>query len=238
MTKQNNSFTHILFNILIPVLILNKGHKYGLDAKFSVVLALSFPLFFTIKSLVKSKKIDFISLLGLLNVLVSGFLTLLALGGLWFAAKEAAFPLLIGGFVLGSSYTNKPFFQTLILNPTAFNLEKLQLKLDSAGKKQEFLKLMKHLTQYLSFSFLLSAVLNFGLAIYIFKPLSDSLSQTQKQELLNEQLSQMTLYSLGVILIPSMLFLGTLLYYSFKKITALTGLTTDELLINNSTSVK
>ena len=72
MQKQENSFSHILFSILIPVLILNKGHKYGLDARAAVVLALSFPLFFTLKSLIKSKKVDFISLLGLVNVMISG----------------------------------------------------------------------------------------------------------------------------------------------------------------------
>ena len=112
MQKQQNSFTNILFNILIPVLILNKGHKYGLDAKASVVIALAFPLFFTVKSLVQEKKFDFVSLLGLLNVLISGVLTLLTLGGIWFAVKEAAFPLLIGCFVLASSFTKNPFFQS------------------------------------------------------------------------------------------------------------------------------
>ena len=52
----------------------------------------------------------------------------------------------------------------------------------------------------------------------------------QKQELLNEQLSKMTLYSLGVILVPSMIFLGALLFYSFKKINDLTGLSAEDLL--------
>lgn len=230
MQKQQNSFTHILFSILIPVLILNKGHKYGLDAKLSVIAALSFPLFLTVKSLVQSKKIDFVSLLGLLNVLFSGALTLLTLGGIWFALKEAAFPLLIGCFVLGSSFTKSPFFQSLFLNPKTFDIEKVEARLDNDSKKKDFLNLMKFLTQLLSLSFLLSAFLNFVLAIYIFTPLSAELTEIQKQELLNEQLSQMTLYSLGVILVPSMIFLGALLFYSFKKIHALTGLTAEDLL--------
>ena len=89
---------------------------------------------------------------------------------------------------------------------------------------------MQHLTQLLSISFLLSAILNFVLAIYIFTPLAQGLSESQKQEVLNEQLSQMTLYSLGVILVPSMVFLGALIFYAFKKINAITGLTTEELL--------
>ena len=232
MQKQQNSFSHILFSILIPVLILNKGHKYGLDAKIAVIVALSFPLFFTAKSLVQNKKVDFISLLGLVNVLISGILTLLTLGGIWFAFKEAAFPLLIGGFVLASSYTKNPFFQSLFLNPNTFDIQKVEEKLDTDKKKSEFFTLMKHLTRWLSLSFLLSATLNFVLAIYIFTPLPETFSDGQKQELLNEQLSQMTLYSLGVILVPSMIFLGTLLFYSFRKINLLTGLTTDELLKN------
>lgn len=230
MQKQENNFSHILFSILIPVIILNKAHKFGLDAKYAVVLALSFPLFFTLKSLITSKKTDFISLLGLLNVLVSGALTLLTLGGIWFALKEASFPLLIGCFVLLSSFTQKPFFQTLFLNPATFDIEKVESRLDNETKQQNFFYLMKILTRWLSLSFLLSALLNFLLAIRIFTPLSDSLSEVQKQELLNEQLSQMTLYSLAVILIPSMIFLGGLLYYSFKKINEITGLTADDLL--------
>lgn len=233
MQKQQNSFSHILFNILIPVIILNKGHKYGMDAKMSVVVALSFPLFFSIKSLVKEKKVDFVSLLGLMNVLISGVLTLLTLGGIWFAVKEAAFPLLIGAFVFGSSFTKSPFFQTLFLNPTTFHTDKVEERLDTEDKRKDFGVLMRHLTKLLSISFLLSAALNFFLAIYIFTPLAESLSELQKQEALNEQLSQMTLYSMVVILVPSMIFLASLIFYAFKKIHGITGLTTDELLKSN-----
>ncbi len=230
MQKQQNSFTHILFNILIPIIILNKGHKYGLDAKVSLLIALSFPLFFTLKSLLKDKKIDFISLLGLINVLVSGVFTLMTLDGMWFAIKEAAFPLLIGGFVLGSSFTKKPFFQTVFLNPSTFNTQKVDDTLNTEEKKLDFFNLMKQLTRWLSVSFLLSSILNFVLAIYIFKPLAAILTENEKQELLNEQLSQMHLYSLGVILVPSMLFLGSLIYFAFKKINQITGLTTEDLI--------
>lgn len=233
MMQKENSFSHILFNILIPVIILNKGHKIGLDPRAGVLLALSFPLFFTLKSWFFSKKINFISLLGLLNVLVSGTLTLLALGGIWFAIKEAAFPLLIGAFVLGSSWTSKPFFQTLFMNPSTFDVDKVNSRLDTDEKRTTFFQLMIKATKLLSLSFLMSAVLNFVLAIRIFTPLAETLTEAQKQELINEQLSYMTIYSLGVILLPSMIFLGALLYYTFKKIKDLTGLSADELVLKN-----
>ncbi len=230
MQKQQNSFSHILYNILIPIIILNQGHKFGLNAKVSLLLALSFPLFFTLRAFIKDKKIDFISLLGLLNVLVSGIFTLMTLEGMWFAIKEAAFPLLIGSFVLGSSFTKKPFFETVFLNPTTFNVDKVEARLISPEKKNEFFLLMKLLTRWLSISFLLSSILNFGLALYVFTPLSETLTESEKQEVLNEQLSRMHLYSLGVILVPSMIFLGTLIYFAFKRINHITGLTTDELI--------
>jgi intracellular septation protein A len=233
MNKKENSFSSILFNILIPVLILNKGHKYGLPPHYGVLIALSFPLFFTLKTWIQSQKINFVSLLGLLNVVVSGTLTLLALGGMWFAVKEAAFPLLIGAFVLGSSWTQKPFFQTLFMNPSTFDTAKVDSKLETQEKKLQFLKLMKKATVFLSISFLMSAALNFILAIQIFTPFAENLSDLQKQEILNEQLSRMTLYSLVVILVPSMIFLGTLLFYTFKKINEITGLTTDDLLLKS-----
>ncbi len=229
--QKNESFSNIIFNIIIPVLILNKGHAIGLEPHYAVILALSFPLFFALKSLRQSKKINYIALLGLTNVLVSGTLTLLALGGIWFAIKEAAFPLLIGAFVFISSFSKKPFFKTLFMNPTTFDLEKIQSRLDTIEKKISFDLLMKQTTQWLSLSFLTSGILNFILSLRIFTPLPETLTHSEKQALLNQQLSHMTALSMGVILLPSILFLGGIMYFTFKKINRITGLTTDDLII-------
>lgn len=231
MDQKETGFSHILFNIIIPVIILNKGHKWGLAPQWGVIAALSFPLFFSLKSWFQSHKINFVSILGMLNVLVSGGLTLMALGGIWFAIKEATFPLLIGIFVFGSSWSKKPFFQTLFMNPNTFDVQKVKNKLETEEKQKNFAELMKKATLLLSISFLMSAVLNFVLALKIFTPLAETLTEIQKQELLNEQLSQMTLYSMVVILVPSMVFLGSLLFYTFKKIHQITGLSTDDLLL-------
>jgi hypothetical protein len=229
--SNSSSFSNIIFNIFIPVMILNKGTKFGLTAVQAVLLALSFPLFFGLYSIIKEKKINYIALLGLANILVSGTLSILALGGIWFAVKEALFPLLIGGFVLGSSFTKSPFFKTLFLNPAAFNVTKIEEKLDTSDKKNTFELLMKHSTQWLSSSFLISAALNFILSLYIFTPLPEALSITEKQELLSKQLGQMTLYSMPMILVPMMIFVGLILYFAFKKTSSLTGLTMDDLFI-------
>ncbi len=232
-TKPDSSqgFANIFFSVLIPVLILNKGSKYGLTPIQSLVIALTFPLMFGLYSLIKEKKMNYIALLGLLNVLSSGVLTVLALGGIWFAIKEAVFPLLIGVFVYFSSFTTKPFFQSMFLNPAAFDVKRLWESLDSLEKKSQFAVTMKKATQGLSLSFLLSAILNFFLAFVIFKPLPEQLTETEKQDLLNMQLSQMTMYSFVVIMIPILIVVSAVLYMAFKKTTQITGLKLEDLMV-------
>lgn len=233
--NPNNSFTHILINIILPVFILNKGSKWGLTPTNALVIALALPLLSGIYSIFKNKKMDFISLLGLLNILISGTLSLMALGGIWFAIKEALFPLLIGVFVLFSSFGDSPFFESLFLNPNAFDVDKIQQKITETNRQADFDKLMQKSTQLLSLSFLMSALLNFFLALKIFTPLQETLSTEEKQNLLNQQLGQMTMYSMIVILVPSIIFLGAILFYTFKKMTALTGLSTNDLFIQEKT---
>jgi len=229
---QQNGFLNIFINILIPVMILNKGSKFNLTPQLTVIIALSFPLIYGLYSLAKTRKVNFISLLGLINILVSGTLTILALGGIWFAIKEAFFPLLIGVFVFLSSFGKNPFFESLFLNPAAFQVDKINLIITERKVEKDFQNLIVESTRWLSLSFLMSAILNFALALYVFKPIDDSLPLETRQTILNEQLGQMTLYSTMVILIPSVLFLGAILYFAFKKIKQITGLELDDLFVN------
>lgn len=233
-TSNNTGFWHIIVNIILPVYILNKGAKFGLTPQNALILALSLPLCSGLYSVYKNKKMDFVSLLGLLNILISGTLSLMALGGIWFAVKEALFPLLIGIFVLFSSFGKNPFFETLFLNPNAFDVDRIKEKIQTSDKETDFKILMKQATQFLSLSFLMSAVLNFILAMNIFIPLADSMTTEEKQNALNQQLGEMTLYSAIVILLPSIIFLGAILYYTFKRLTALTGLTTNDLFLKEN----
>lgn len=219
--QHENPWLNLVFNIAIPVLILNKAGSY-IGAGFALALAIFFPLAFGLLDLRKSHKINWISVLGLFNVIFTGGLALLGKTGLWFAFKEAAFPLLIGAFVWFSAFTQKPALSFFILRPQVFNLEKMNHQLNTDEKKQSFNLLMKRATQLLSFSFLVSAALNFGLAAFIFKPIDPSLQAEAQSQVLNEQIAQMTQWSFVVILVPSLIILvGIMLYFSrqFKKIT-------------------
>lgn len=229
MQKRENPFLNLLFNIVIPVLVLNKGSQY-LSPQWTLIVALAFPVSYGLWDFIKMKKANYLSLLGILNVLLTGGLALLQLEGNWFPVKEAAFPALIGLFVFASSFSKKPFIKALFLNPQMINHDLLLQKVKESQKESEFEKLLKNSTLLLSLSFLLSATLNFLLAQHIFSNLNPSLSPDEKSVLLNGQIAEMTKWSFVVILVPSILFLLGIFAYLLKGIHRLTGLKTEDII--------
>lgn len=228
--KPENALLNILFNIVIPILILNKGSKV-LGSVWGLVIALAFPLSYGIYDHMKRKKTNAISILGLLNVGITGSLALFKLHGIWFAVKEAAFPLLVGGFVFGSAFTKNPFIATLFLNPQLIDVDKLKSRLFEKQTEPEFGELLKKSTLWISLSFVFSAICNFVLAVRIFEPINEALADEAQALILNEQIARMTTWSMAVIVLPSIIFLVGIFLYLTKGMQRLSGLTEDELLI-------
>ena len=227
--KQENGFLNLIFNIILPVLILNKTSQF-IGPLGALLLALAFPLGYGTYDLIQRRKVNAFSALGLLNVLFTGGLALMGLNGFWFAVKEAAFPTLVGFFVLGSAFTKRPFIETLFLNPALMKVDLLEERLQSRGKTVEFHEHMKKATFLLSLSFVFSAILNFVLARRIFINIDPGLTPEAQSIILNEQIAKMTTWSMAVIMVPSILFLIGIFLYLLKGIKAHTGLSTEELL--------
>ncbi len=228
--KPENAFLNIIFNILIPILILNKGSK-SLGSFWALIIALAFPLSYGIYDHIKRKKTNAISVLGLLNVGITGTLALFKLHGIWFAIKEAAFPLLVGSFVFGSAFSKNPFISTLFLNPQLIDVERLKGQLFERKTETDFHKLLKRSTLWISLSFVFSAICNFLLAIRIFEPINEALDSEAQSLILNEQIARMTTWSMAVIVLPSIIFLVVIFLYLTKGMQKLSGLTEDELLV-------
>lgn len=226
---RENPLLNILFNIVIPIFILNKGNKW-FGSREALIIALAFPILYGIYDYVKQRKANYISLLGILNVSFTGGFALLKLEGIWFAIKEASFPILVGSFVLFSAFTKAPFIKTLFLNPQLLKMDSILKSISEKNSQREFDSLLKQGTVLLSLSFVLSALLNFALAYYIFTPIAVHLGEEQRSEILNEQIAQMTQWSFLVIMIPSMLSLIAIMVYLFNQLKRLTGLTNDEIL--------
>lgn len=229
---QENGLLNIIFNIVLPVLILNKLSKF-IGPFWALILALAFPLGYGAYDLIKRKKFNAFSALGLLNVLLTGGLALLGLNGFWFAVKEAAFPALVGIFVVGSAFTKKPFIETLFLNPALMKVDLLEERLKENGKQKDFHDHMKKATIWLSLSFAFSAVCNFVLARRIFIDIDPTLTADAQSTVLNEQIAQMTTWSMAIIMVPSMIFLLGIFWYLMRGIKQHSGLSTEELLKEN-----
>jgi hypothetical protein len=217
--QKENPLLSVAFNIFIPVIILNKGNSF-LGATLALVIALSFPLIYGVNFAIKARKVNFIALLGFLNVLFSGGFALIGLTGIWFAVKEAVFPLLIGIFVLISAWTSRPFMKIMMLNPQVFRMDFFEEKTRACKSDVEFL--FKQTTWMFSGSFVLSAILNFGLAYRIFLEIDPALSSEAQRQLLNEQIASMTLWSMLFIALPMMIVTAMLMIFFFKRLSQLT----------------
>lgn len=225
--KKENGLLNILINVILPVLILNKlSDKLG--PGLALGLALALPLIYGIYDFYRQRKLNMFSTLGFLNVLVTGSLALLKLGGIWFSIKEAAFPGLISIFVFVSAYTQNPFIKTLLLNPQVMDLDKIEARLAEKNSHSAFAKHLKFCTQLLSLSFVLSAVLNFVLAQRIFLPIDSTLDEAARSTALNQQIAQMTSAGFAVIMVPSIIFMIVILWILLTGVRKHTGLTTEE----------
>jgi hypothetical protein len=226
---KDNALVNILFNVVIPVFILNKGSE-RLGAPTALLLALAFPIAFGIWDSRRRKQINMISVLGVINVSITGGLALTGLGGLWFCAKEAAFPALIGAFVAFTAWGKKPFIQTMLINPQAMNIDLIDQKISERGAQNEFQSLLKKSTLMLAASFFVSSILNYIVALRVFLPFESSLSSEAKAQILNQQIAQMTSLSLLSIMLPSMIILMLVLFYLLNRLGKITGLTMNELM--------
>ncbi len=228
-SSKENPFINLFVNILIPIFILNKMTKVWGPQK-TLIIALAFPVVYGIYDLIRRRRANPFSILGIVNISVTGTLALLGLGGIWLAIKEALFPGLIGVFVFASSFSKKPFVLSLLYNPQIFHTDRISEELEKQQKKPEFDGLLKTSTQLLSGSFFLSACLNFFIGLSVFKPLSDSLGANERSELINQQIAQMTGWGFTFILVPSMICLMLIFWHLLKGLERITSIPTKELL--------
>ena len=214
----------LVVSILLPSFILMKlSHDDVLGATGGLVLALAFPIGWGLFELIKYKKFNFIALLGLVSVLLTGGIGLFELDNKWLAIKEAAIPGLIGIAVLVSAFTPYPLVKTLLFNPEVLDVEKIKQKLEEKASMPLFENRLMKATFFVAGSFGFSAVMNYILAKWIV------VSAAGTSEF-NEELGQLTLYSYPMIALPSMLMMGGIFYYLWRTIHDLTGLKLEEVL--------
>lgn len=195
-SAQENPFLSLALNIIIPSIILMKGSSpERLGPVWGLVIALLFPIGYGIVDLIRTRKVHWMSLLGLVSILLTGGIGLLELDPKWIALKEAAIPLLIGGVLLASAYTQDPLVKKMFFRKEILNLEIIEAALAKNSTESELNPLLIKTTRFLSMAFLLSAVLNFALAKWIVKSPAGTVA-------FNEELGRMTALSFPAIALP------------------------------------
>ncbi|MEZ4873200.1 MAG: VC0807 family protein [Bdellovibrionales bacterium] len=209
---------------------MNSTDQFGENGpKIAVIVALAFPLGYGAYDYYVNRRKNFISLLGIINILFTGGLALLKVKGIWFAVKEAAFPAIIGIVVFITAYTRKPAVKLMAFNDNIMDTNKVNLKLKELGTQDKFDIHLKKSTFLLAISFFLSAVLNFGLAKYIFEDIDPGLTDLEKASILNEQIADMQWLSFLVIALPLTFFMLYILFYIKNGITKYTGLDMEDI---------
>jgi hypothetical protein len=220
--KTENPWISLIFNIALPTVILMKlSDKLGAELAFGI--ALSLPLVYGVWDYIQRRTLNFISALGFVSILIKGGLGFFKLDVFWFAVNEAAIPLLLAGACVVSVYIQKPLIGFFMLNDSIVQKDKLISAVESGGHSEGFRSLLNSSTYLLSLSFVVSAVLNFVLAIYLLKsePGTDTF---------NSELGQMNLVSMPVILLFSSSIFIYAVFRLFKQVKQMTGLDMQDIL--------
>ncbi|GMG87483.1 VC0807 family protein [Biformimicrobium ophioploci] len=224
--KRESLLANLALNILIPTLILTKASGEDmLGTKWAIVVALAFPLAYGARDLLRSGKVNFFSALGVISICLTGGISLLELDAKYIAIKEAAIPGLLGIATVISLYTPWPLVKTLLYNDRVLQVERIARALAEKGNSARFDQTLSHASWMIAGSFFVSSTLNYLLAKIL-------LVSPPGTEAFNEELGKMTALSFPVIALPAMLILMATMFFLFRRITRLTELTLEEIVVH------
>jgi hypothetical protein len=219
-----NPLLEIALTIVVPAVILMKwsGTEH-LGALGALLLALAFPVGWGLWDGWRRRRLNWLSVLGVVSTLLTGGIGLLALDAKWLAVKEAAVPGLLGVAVLVSYFTRWPLIRIFVFNPDLFDVERIQGALESRRTAVQFELRLRTGTVLLAGTFFFSAVANYVLARWV-------VTSPAGTEAFNQELGRLTLLSYPVIALPSMLMTMGLLFWLARAAKRLTGLDLGDML--------
>ncbi|MEC7225210.1 MAG: VC0807 family protein, partial [Verrucomicrobiota bacterium] len=207
--------------------------SWHIGPEYGMAVAVAFPFIYGVVFFFKNKKFNFYSVLGIISVLLTGFITIHVWNedgsikenaDLLFAIKEAAIPLMLGAAMLYSHRTKNPLIDVFFLNPDIFDITKIEETAKEKNTYNDYLAFRLKLTWMFASSFLLSSLLNFILAMYLLKDAND-------KESYNLAVGKVMGYGYLVIGIPLMIIMVGCLIYLMKTISRITGLTKEEFMM-------
>lgn len=219
-----NLWLNLLCNVLLPGVVLSTLSKPSLLGPLWAMLAgLSIPLGYGIYDLVRRRKANALSIVGIVSILISGSFGLMKVGGFGFAIKEASIPFVLGAAILVSLKTRRPLVRMFLYNDQIMDIATVQARLETRQAVPAFERLMASSTWLLAGSMFLSAGLNFLLARIVLKSEPGTPEFTQ-------ELGRLNFLSWPVIMLPALGIMVFALWRLLKQLSRLTGLETDAIL--------
>jgi len=245
--KRESMMANLLLNIVIPTLILMKGSESAwllaqlqqLDLQFAwslaseyqangtrwaVIVALAFPILYGLNDFRRAKKVNLFSVLGVVSIALTGGISLLELDPKYIAIKEAAIPGILGIVTVFSLKTRFPLVKTFLYNDKILQVSRIAAALAQHQSEKAFEHSLKVATWLVAASFFLSSFLNYALAKWIMVSPAGTAA-------FNEELGKMMALSFPVISVPATIVMMAAMFYLFRSIRKLTGLTFEDIIV-------
>ena len=244
--EKENPLISICFNIFIPVLILKNGDNWiheilhlldiaelpvqFLDAinlsSMAFLIALIFPVAYFIYDFFKRKNVNIISILGFINVLLTGGIGIFGerfgLSKNWFIVKEGALPSLIGLGLIILRKLRKNSFNKILLNDIIFDNHKINSSI-KYEEQNEFETIVHRAGSHFIVGLFMSSFIQFILASLI-------VTSNPGESLFNEQVATMTWVSFLAVFVITMSIVGKGYLGLISGIEKITGLKKEDFL--------
>ena len=244
--EKENPLISICFNIFIPVLILKNGDNWILEilqlldiaelpvqfldtinlSSMAFLIALIFPVAYFIYDFFKRKNVNVISILGFINVLLTGGIGIFGerfgLSKNWFIVKEGALPSLIGLGLIILRKLRKNSFNKILLNDIIFDNHKINSSI-KYEEQNEFETIVHRAGSHFIVGLFMSSFIQFILASLI-------VTSNPGESSFNEQVATMTWVSFLAVFVITMSIVGKGYLGLISGIEKITGLKKEDFL--------
>lgn len=220
----------LLINVVIPTIIMVRfADEDHLGAVPALLLALAFPFLYGVIEMIRTRKVGWLPVLGLVSIAISGGIGLLKLPASWIAVKEAMVPGILALAILVSAWLGKPLARVFL--DAILDKDRVYPLLHERGTYEEYERRTSVATWLLAGAFALSSFLNFMLAKIV-------VTADGGTEQYTNQIGRMTALSFPVITVPVFIVLTITIYYVMNTVSKLTGLEAEEVLRSTKSKPK
>lgn len=237
--QQDHPLANIMWNVLIPIVALSFLGKNGdkiwhIGPIAGMLVAVSLPVIYGVHHLIKTRKPNFFSILGIVSILLTGGIAIMAYkdngtvdaaAPLWFALKEAAIPFVFGVTIFASHWTKTPLIRVFLYNPDFFDIQSIEKRINEKSAEADYKKLIFSGTLLLAGSFFLSMVMNYFLALHFLT------ENTGSQEDFNDGVAKLTGWGFAVIGLPMLVILMVIMWRFVSSLKKITGMQNDQILL-------